>query len=75
MSATNDLRYPNTVWYVYKWSVAQLKEYLDDRGINRDGLKDKLVANAFGVYRLGLPEEYTAALENSFGGENDSSFP
>ncbi len=34
---------------------------LGDRGINRDGLKEGLVGNAYGVYRLDLPAEYTDA--------------
>ena len=54
MNATNNLRYPDTkpgmsVDDFKKWTVAQLKEYLGDRGINRDGLK---VANAYGANRI-----------------------
>ena len=62
MSAKNNLRYSDTkpgmsVDDFKKWTVAQLKEYLGDRGINRDGLKEKLVANAYGAYILDIPAE------------------
>ena len=66
MSATNNFRYPvptpgMSIHDFKKWTVAKLKDYLGDRGINRDGLKEKLAANAFGAYRLDLPAEYTDA--------------
>ena len=62
MSARNNLRYPDTTAVMpvddfKKWTVAQLKEYLGDRGINRDGLKEKLVANAYGAYTLDILAE------------------
>ena len=67
MSSTNNLRYPVTTSGMSiddfkKWTVAQLKDYLGDRGINRDGLKEKLAANAFGAYRLDIPAEYIAVM-------------
>ena len=62
MSAKNNLRYPDTppgmsIDDFRKWIVTQLKEFLGDRGINRDGLKEKLVTNAYAAYTLGIPAE------------------
>ena len=37
------------------WTVSQLKEFLGDRGINKDGLKEKLVKNVYDAYTLALP--------------------
>ena len=60
------VRYPDTkpgmdIDDFRRWTCLQLKEYLGDRTINRDGLKDKLVANAYGTYKLELPVENTDA--------------
>ena len=41
------------------WTVSQLKEFLGDRGINKDGLKEKLVKNVYGAYTLALPVDCT----------------
>ena len=62
MSTNNGLRYPDTtpgmsIGDFKKWTVSQLKEFLGDRGINRDGLKEKLVINAYSAYTLDLPAE------------------
>ena len=62
MSTNNVLRYPDTtpgmsIGDFKKWTVSQLKEFLGDRGINRDGLKEKLVINAYSAYALDLPAE------------------
>ena len=45
MSTNNGLRYPDTtpgmsIGDFKKWTVSQLKEFLGDRGINRDGLRN-----------------------------------
>ena len=62
MSTNNGLRYPDTtpgmsIGDFKKWTVSQLKEFLGDRGINRDGLKEKVVINAYSAYTLDLPAE------------------
>ena len=43
------------------WTVAHLKEHLGDRCVNKDGNKEKLLDNAYGAYKLGLPADFTDA--------------
>ncbi len=35
-------------------TVSQLREYLGDREVNRDGLKEKLVVNVYGEGQITL---------------------
>lgn len=46
-----------------KWTVAQLQDFLADRGINKSGNKQKLIENVFGTFQMNLPIVQTDAAQ------------
>ena len=54
-----------------KWTVVQLREFLGDCDINKDGVKEKLVANAYGAYELDIQAKNIDAQTEDFQVKDD----